>query len=84
MAGCEAMLDQKGILVQSPDSTLVFLHTCSELVASLAHIGAGALRARDAIHDIPPSLRGKVVLHVPQCFPERFRWLVGDIEVVGA
>ncbi len=25
----------------------------------MAHIGAGAVGARDAIHDIPPSLRGK-------------------------
>ncbi len=46
---------------------------CSKLAASLAHIGAGALRARDAIHDIPPSLREKVVLHVHQRFSKRFR-----------
>ncbi len=62
----------------------MFLHSCGELAASLAHIGAGALRARDAIHDIPPSLRGKGVLHVHQCFPERFRWLVGDVEIIGS
>ncbi len=36
----------------SPDSTLMFLHTCGELTASLAHIGAGTLRTRDSIHDI--------------------------------
>ncbi len=48
----------------------------------MAHIGAGALRARDAIHDIPPSLCEKGVLHVHQCFPERFRWLVGDVEII--
>ncbi len=48
-----------GILVLSPDSTLVFLHTCGKLAISLAHKGAGAPGARDAIHDIPPSLRGK-------------------------
>ncbi len=57
---------------------------CSKLAASSAHIGAGALRARGAIDDIPPSLREKVVLHVHQCFLERFRWLVGDVEVVGS
>ncbi len=44
----------------------------------MAHIGAGTLRARDAIHDIP-SQRKKGVLHVHQCFPERFRWLVGNV-----
>ncbi len=48
----------------SPDSTLMFLHSCGELTASLAHIGAGTLGARDSIQDIPPSLRGKGVLHV--------------------
>ncbi len=50
----------------------------------MGHIGAGALRARGVIHDIPPSLRGKWVLHVHQCFSEGFRWLVGDVEVVGS
>ncbi len=50
----------------------------------MAHIGAGALRVRAAIHDIPPPLRGKGVLHVHQGFPERFRWLVGDVGVVGS
>ncbi len=48
----------------------------------MAHIGAGTLRARDAIHAIPP--RGKGVLHVHQCFPERFRWLVGNAETIGS
>ncbi len=57
------------------------LHTCGELTASLAHKGAETLKARDAVHDIPPSLRGKGVLHVHKCFPEGFRWLVGDVEV---
>ncbi len=47
----------------------------------MAHKGAETLRARDATHDIPPSLRGKGVLHVHKCFPEGFRWLVGDVEV---
>ncbi len=32
----------------------MFLHTCGEQTASLAHIVAGILRARDSIHDIPP------------------------------
>ncbi len=50
----------------------------------MAHIGAGTLRARDAKDDIPPSLRGKGVLHVHQRFPERFRWLVGDVEIIGS
>ncbi len=50
----------------------------------MAPTGAGALRARDAKHDIPPSLRRKGALHVHQCFSERFRWLVGDVEVVGS
>ncbi len=58
VAGCEAMWGHKGILVLSPDSTFVFLRTRSKLAASLAHLGVGALRARDA------SLRGKGVLHV--------------------
>ncbi len=49
----------------------------------MAHIGAGTLRARDATHDIPPSLRGKGVLQEHQCFPERFRWRVGDVEIIG-
>ncbi len=58
------------------------LHTCGELAASLAHKGAETLRARDALHDIPPSLRGKRVLHVHKFFfPEGFPWLVGDVEV---
>ncbi len=56
------------------------LHTCGELTASLPYIGAETLKARDAIHDIPLSLRGKGVLHVHKCFPEGFRWLVGDVE----
>ncbi len=43
----------------SPDITLVFFHACSKLVARLGHIGGGALRARGAIHDLPPLLRGK-------------------------
>ncbi len=48
----------------------------------MGHIGAGALRARGAIHDLLPLLRGNGVLHVHQCFSEGFRWLVGDVEVV--
>ncbi len=84
MAGCEAMQGQRGILVLSPDSALIFLHTHSKLTATLVHKGAGALRARDAIHNIPPSLRVKGVLHVHQCFSVRFRWHVGDAEVVGS
>ncbi len=84
MTGCEAMKGHMGFLVQLPDDTLVLLHTCSKLAASLPHIGAGTLRVRDAIHDIPPSLREKGVLHVHQCFPERFHLLVGDGEVVEA
>ncbi len=75
------MQGQKGILVPSPDSALVSLHTRGKLTTSLAHIGAGALR-RDATHDIPPSLRGKGVLHVHQSFPGGLRWLVRDGEVV--
>ncbi len=78
VAGCEVMQGQNRILVQSPDSTLMPLHRRGKLTASLAHIGAGGLRAKDAIHDIPPSLRGKGVLHVHQRFPERFRWRVGN------
>ncbi len=50
----------------------------------MAHIGAGILRTGNAIHDIPPSRRGKGVLHMHQCFPERFRWLVGDVEIIGS
>ncbi len=50
----------------------------------MAHIGAGTFRARGALHDIPPSLRGKGVLHEHQCFPKRFRWLVGDVEMIGS
>ncbi len=84
MAGCEAMKGQKRILDLSPNRTLVFLYMCSKLEASLAHIGAGALRARDAIHDIPPSLREKGLLHVHQRFSKRFSWLVGDVKVVGS
>ncbi len=68
MAVCEAMTGQKGILVLSPDGTLAFLHACGKLTASLAHIGAGALRARDTLHDIPPCLRLKRVVHGHQCF----------------
>ncbi len=56
----------------------------SKLTASLAHIGTGVLRARDGIHDSPSSLRGKWVLHVHECFPERFCWLVGGVEDVGS
>ncbi len=52
MAGCEALQGQKRILALSPDSTLMFLQTRGKLKASLAHTGAGALRARNAIHDI--------------------------------
>ncbi len=78
------MHGEKRIFVLAHDSTLVFLHTRSKQMASLAHIGAGALRTGDAIHDIPLSLRGKGVLHVHQCFAERFRWLVDDVEVVGS
>ncbi len=37
-----------------------------------------------AIHYIPLSLRGKGVLHVHQCFSEGFRWLVGDVEIIGS
>ncbi len=40
MGGCEAMQGQKEILVLSPDSALMFLHTRSKLKVSLAHIGA--------------------------------------------
>ncbi len=76
------MLGQKRILVLSLGSALMFLHTRSKLTANLAHIGDGAFRARDALYDIPPSLCGKEVLHVLQFFSERFRWLVGDVEVV--
>ncbi len=46
------MKGQKLILVLP----LMFLHTRSELTASLAHIGGGAFRARDAIHNIPPTI----------------------------
>ncbi len=84
MAGFEAMQGQKGILVLLHDNTLMFPHMRGSLTASLAHIGAGTLRAKNALHGIPPSLRGKGVLHVHQCFPEKFRWLVGDGEVVGS
>ncbi len=50
----------------------------------MAHMGVGALKSRGAIHDIPPSLYVKGVLHVQQGFSERFHWLVGDVEVVGS
>ncbi len=43
------------ILVLSLEVSLVFLHARGKLTASVAHIGAETLRARDAIHDIPPS-----------------------------
>ncbi len=72
------------MVIYGHDSTLVFLYTCGELAASVAHIGAGTLSARDAIHDIPPPLRGKGVLHVHHCFSIRFHWLMGDVEVVGS
>ncbi len=72
------------MVIYGHDCTLVFLHTYGELAASMAHIDAGKLRARDAIHDIPPPLRRKGVLHMHQCFSERFHWLVGDVEVVGS
>ncbi len=78
------MQGQKGILVLSPDRTLMLLHTRDKLTDTLAHIGIGALRARDAIHDIPPSLGGTGVLYVHQCFAERFCWLEGDGEVEGS
>ncbi len=83
MVVCEAMKSQKGILVLSHDGTLMLLHTRGKPTASLARIGAGALRTRDALLNILPSLRWKGVFHVHQCFPERFRFLVGDGEVVG-
>ncbi len=53
MAGFYAMKGQKLILVLSPDGTLIFLGTRSKLTASFAHIGTEALRAWDAIHDVP-------------------------------
>ncbi len=82
MAGCEAMQGQKGIHTLSPDSTLMFLHMRGKLTASLAHTGVGALRARDAVHDVQPSLRWKGALHMHQCFLDKFCWLVGDGEVI--
>ncbi len=44
----EAVQGQKGMLVLSPFSALIFLYTRSKLTASLAHVGAGALRYLDA------------------------------------
>ncbi len=72
------------MFILSPDSALMFFDTHIKLTASLAYIGAGALSAKDAIHDIPPSLRGKGVLRVHQCFSERFRWIVSDVEIEGS
>ncbi len=83
VAGCEAMQDQKGIVVLSPDNTLMFLHTRGKLTTSLVHIGAGAVRARDAIHDIPPSLRGKGAFACTSAFRRDFvglRVMVGLYE----
>ncbi len=71
VAGCEAMQGQKGILVLSPDSILMLPHTRSKLTTNSARIGAGIHSARDGLHDIPPSLRAKAVLHVHHCFPEK-------------
>ncbi len=38
--GCEAVLGQKGNLALSSDSTLMFLHTRGNMMASWPHIGA--------------------------------------------
>ncbi len=65
MAGCEAMQGKKGILVLSPDSTLMLPHTNS------ARMGTGTQSARDGLPDIPPPLRAKAVLHAHHCFPEK-------------
>ncbi len=52
------------------------------LAASLIHIGAGAPRACDALHEIPLVLRRKGVHHAYQCSSKGFGLLVGDGEVV--
>ncbi len=56
VVGCEAIQRQKGIHVLSRDSTLMFLRMREKQTANLGYIGAGALRARHALHDILPSL----------------------------
>ncbi len=38
---------------------VMFLHTRGKLEASLAHIDAGVLKTRNAMHDNPRSMRGK-------------------------
>ncbi len=62
----------------------MFLHMRDKLAVSLAHIGAGTRRPRDAIPDISSPLRCKEVPHIYQYLPEKFSWLVGDAEVTGA
>ncbi len=83
MAGCEVMQGQKGILVLSPDSASMFLYTRGKQVAGLARMCVGALRARDILYEVSPSLRWKRVFHVFQCSPEKFRLYLGGGEVVG-
>ncbi len=82
MTRSEAMQGHKGILVLSPDGTLVFLHALEKLMASLAHLGTGEIRARDDLHNKPPSLRWERIIYMDQCSPERLRGLMGDDEVV--
>ncbi len=49
-----------------------------KLTARLAYKGAGAQRARGALHEIAPSMGGKGVFHVHRCFPQRFGLIVND------
>ncbi len=77
VAGCEAMQGQKGNLILSPDSAFMFLHT--RPTYALGHSEQGILHT--TFHRL---CMGKGVLHVHQCLPETFRWLVRDGEVVGS
>ncbi len=80
VAGCEAIQGQKRNFVLPSDCTLMFLHARDKPTASFAQKDSEALRARNLTHNVP---RWKRVLLVYLCSLERFRWLVGDGEVVG-
>ncbi len=61
---------QKRIFILSSDGAFVFLHTCAELPAGLAHVGAGTFRAWYLVHHVPLRLRWESILHTYQRAPK--------------